>query len=293
MGKTYVGATVRRTAKEVKRYRTWLRIIPVTIAILLLLMILTYVCSALYKNTGAFTIAINPGDKVVFALSLSETPDFKVRTSQLNAEIDEFVTNISSQSVPKDLDDPSRYTGEHNGPNYVAYTFFLRNEGDKSIVYAMETFITNATQRLDDSIRIRIYSDGVVNDYAKPLPNGTAKSGTTAFVTDTTVVREDVYDFKPGDVHRYTVVMWVEGEDTDDGMIGGELRIDMGFDVIKQYEGEGGIPVDVDPGDSSTEAGPIEDYELEPWMIVVEIILALLAALAAVLAVKKRRKSFD
>ena len=40
---------------------------------------------------------------------------------------------------------------------------------------------------------------------------------------------EQEKDFKPGDVHKYTVVIWIEGNDPqcDDDIIGGEVKMHM------------------------------------------------------------------
>ena len=36
-------------------------------------------------------------------------------------------------------------------------------------------------------------------------------------------------NFKPGDVHKYTVIIWIEGEDPEcvDNIIGGEVKMRM------------------------------------------------------------------
>ena len=45
------------------------------------------------------------------------------------------------------------------------------------------------------------------------------------------MVLEHTQNFKPGDVHEYTLVLWVEGSDPEctDNILGGEFKVEMQF----------------------------------------------------------------
>lgn len=228
-----VNAAIRRTAYEAKRYRIWRRMVPITIAVLILILIVGYVVSALYMKFGAFTVMVNKFDNLDFALTLSDGQDFNVRTSRLNAEIDEEITNIDGTTLPDWLDN---IDGEHNGENYVAYTFYCRNEGNQIVTYSYELYIANATYEIEKSIRIRLYVNGEYVDYAYGRTDGVEgpEPGTTQFQGGNTIVKKEIQHFKPGDVTKYTVVIWLEGNDPEcvDKIIGGKFKVDMAMEVV-------------------------------------------------------------
>ncbi|MBO4734553.1 MAG: hypothetical protein J5662_08755 [Clostridia bacterium] len=228
-----VGISIQRTATEVKNYRRWMRLIPIGIGAAVMILVIGYVVSVLYMKFGAFTVKVNKFDHNDYALTLSESPAFSAQTSRLNAEIAETVTNISGSSIPDWVDN---IDGEHNGDNYVAYTFYCNNAGDKTVTYAYDMYIANMTYEIEKAVRIRLYVDGEYVDYAYPRTDGVKgpEPGTTEFQSGTTIVRNTVPHFKPGDKTKFTVVIWLEGDDPDcvDKILGGEFKIDMSISVL-------------------------------------------------------------
>ena len=231
--KNKVEVTVRRTAGEVKRYRRWMKITPICIGIALLILIIGYVVSVLYMRFGAFTVAVNKFDDLHYALSLSEGEDFKTATSRLNVEIEKEVTNIDGRTIPEWVDNVD---GEHNGDNYVAYTFYCKNMGDKTYDYTYDLYIANMTYEIEKAARVRLYINGEYVDYAYPRTDGGSgpEPGTTAFQSGNTIVMNTIKNYKPGSITKYTVVIWLEGNDPEciDKIIGGKFKIDMRLSVV-------------------------------------------------------------
>ena len=64
---------------------------------------------------------------------------------------------------------------------------------------------------MDEAIRIRVYKNGEEVTYAKMSRNGTPEPETVPFESDSLVVREHVVNFSPGDLDKYTIVIWLEG----------------------------------------------------------------------------------
>ena len=229
--------TLRRTAGEIKRYRSYRKLIPIGIVLLLLLLILEYVISALYSKFGAFTVMVNKLDNIEYALSLSENRDFTYKTSRLSADIDIQVTNIDGSEIPDWVDNVD---GKHNGRNYIAYTFYCMNAGTTTVAYTYELYLTNMEQNMEKAIRVRLYVDGVATDYAYPRTDGIEgpEPGTTAFLTGSTVVKQEIGNFRPGDITKYTVVVWLEGNDPEctDQIVGGTIKIDMSMNIVGSDE---------------------------------------------------------
>ena len=227
--------SLRRTAGEVKRYRRYRKTVPIAIAIALLRIIIGYVLSVLYMKFGAFTVMVNKFDHLDYALTLSESPGFASGTSRLNADIYEEITNIDGRNLPTYLDN---IDGEHNGDNYIAYTFYCKNAGRSTVAYTYDMYIANMTLDCEKAARIRLYVDGEYTDYAYPRTDGIdgPEPGTTAFQSRTTVGKNKISDFAPGDVTKFTVVIWLEGNDPEcvDRILGGIMKVDMMLDVVQE-----------------------------------------------------------
>ena len=236
------GITIRRTAGEVKRYRRWKKILPAIILLFTLVLIIGYVVSVLYMKFGAFTVSVNKVDQMRFALALSENPEFTSYTSRLNVGISEEITNIQESDLPEGLENVN---GEHNGENYVAYTFYCKNMGTKTVTYAYEMYIANDTKNVGKAVRVRLYVDDILYDdepmhhdvYAWPRTDGGTgpEPGSTPFYSGNTVVYDTIEHFGPGDITKYTVVIWLEGPDPEcvDNILGGEFKVDMIMSVLK------------------------------------------------------------
>ena len=223
---------LRRTAAEVKQYRVMMRIIPIAVACATALLALVYAVTVMYSKYGSFTVTVNKFDNLKYALTLSETPDFADPIARLNCKAAKDITNIDGRSLPQDLD---MINGEHNGENYVAYTFYCKNAGEEAVTYEYQLYIANMTLDIEKAVRVRVYVDGEATDYARTRTDGTGpEPGTTEFVSESVIARDQISGFKPGDVTKYTVVIWLEGNDPEclDNILGGEFKIDMSMSII-------------------------------------------------------------
>lgn len=225
-------SVLQRTAKEVRDYRVYIRLLSLLLVILLVLTLLVYVVAVLYRNSGSFSVNIDKYEMTKYGLSLSESRELTHMSSQLNAKIAEKMTNISERSIPANVD---MIDGEHNGRDYIAYTFYLQNAGEQELSYEYLVKISNVTNGLDEAIRLRLYVDGVPSTYAKTRSDGLgAEPGTKEFYSEDIMARGRIDNLQSGDVTKYTVVIWLEGNDPDciDWLIGGTMKVEMEMSVI-------------------------------------------------------------
>ncbi|MBQ9778926.1 MAG: hypothetical protein IJW22_08400 [Clostridia bacterium] len=223
---------LRRTAKEAREYRVRMRILTAALATMVLLTSIFFIISALYNRSGSFTVKVGKVDMTKYGLSLSETPDMAYKTSQLNMNINEAITNIDGTTIPDDVDS---INGEHNGLHYIAYTFYLENAGEIECSTEYTVDMTGISNGLDDAIRLKLYVDGEPTTYAKAKNDGSGpEEGTTAFVSSTVMARGRFDAMQPGEIHKFTVVIWIEGNDPEcvDWLIGGQMKIGMNFEII-------------------------------------------------------------
>lgn len=225
---------IRRTAKEVKRYTILMRVTGLIAVALIALIAIGYAIAYFYNKYGSFTIKVNKYDMVNQGLSLSETPEFDRTISVLTADIVYDMTNISGNDLPENID---KVNGNHNGRNYIAYTFYVHNSGKDTITYEGDLTIENVTKNVDEAIRVAVYTNGEKQVYGKTKSNGSGKESDCdkEFLTSTQVMHTNVTDFEPGDTTKYTVVIWLEGNDPDcvDSIIGGVIKMQMDFRIVE------------------------------------------------------------
>ena len=225
---------LRRTAKEVKRHGVLMRILGLLMIILILIVAVAYAISYFYDKFGSFTVKINKYDMVSQGLSLSETPDYDRSIAVLNANIVYDMTNISGNDLPDNVD---KINGSHNGDNYIAYTFYLINAGDDTLSYTGEMVIENVTKSVDEAIRVAVYKNGEKTVYGKTKSNGGGKESDcdSEFLSSSLVMRTTSEGFKAKDKDKYTVVIWLEGNDPDclDDIIGGTMKLGMNFKITE------------------------------------------------------------
>ena len=221
------------TAEVVRRYLFHRRLLKTALAILLTAVIVLYIVAVLYMRTGSFTVSVNKYDMVQRGLSLSESRTMDKKTILLNADIVEDVTNISGAWLPDNID---MIDGVHNGENHIAYTYYLQNTGKESMDYEYSLILSNITQDLDEAVRVRLYLNGEPVTYARTRSDGGGpEPGTKEFYSDLVVLQERRKEFRPNVIDKFTVVIWIEGNDPDciDNLIGGQLRAEMKFSCLE------------------------------------------------------------
>ena len=216
-------------ASKVKRKKKILKFTKLALLFLALFLLLLYVVVGIVYGRGTFTIRMDRNLHFERGLIIYDDPDYKVFRSELFAAPVDHLDNISYRWLPDDLHE--HRGGSNNGDNYIAYTFYMENIGDYVADYWTEITIDEVFLDVDEAIRIRVYQNGEYETYAKIAANGEPEPGTVPFETDEIVVQRHYPDFRPGDINKYTIVIWIEGNDPEctDNILGGEIKISMRF----------------------------------------------------------------
>ncbi len=225
---------LRRQSKEVKKYTVITRILALLVIILVAIIAIAYAISYFYDKFGSFTVKINKYDMMRQGLTLSETPEYNNTISVLNADIVYDMTNISGNDLPENVD---MINGSHNGESYIAYTFYLINAGSDTLSYEGQMNIENVTQRIDEAIRVAVYVNGERTVYGKTKSNGSGKESDcdSEFLSSTIVMRNTREGLEPQEKDKYTIVIWLEGNDPDclNDLIGGTMKLGMDFKIVE------------------------------------------------------------
>lgn len=250
----------------------WLRLhwLPVLLAALVSMLAIVLYLAVVVQLRGYFTINLSRG---MFreGFSLSDTSGFEYPTTQLLAIPAEGVPCISINQIPAEVDDTD---GAHN-ENYMAYTFYIRNEGENTVSYNWRLCMSAESLNASDAVWSILFVDGVPRLYAKSANNGSVQAlpaygdnsrGFTrvpvltandsdqihlivsrggvdyyrivpdSFPSDDTIAEGRHDGVVPGEIHKYTVVLWIEGDDPEctDDLIGAYLGARMDFQLAGQ-----------------------------------------------------------
>ena len=99
---------------------------------LLLALAALFILAFMQEKMGNFTINLNRLEMYRKGISIAADGDFTEATARLVAEAVVDATNISGSELPEDIDD---IDGNHNGKNYMAYTYYIRNAGKEDVSY--------------------------------------------------------------------------------------------------------------------------------------------------------------
>lgn len=197
------------------------------IVMLVFLIVIYFVLKVVYE-TGRFTVVLDSASDMKGAIAMYANKQEKLTRRTLQADALDFMTNISGEWIPENINDEA--DGGHNGDNYIAYTFYIENEGDETIHYWYEIDIDDVVKDVDEAIRVAVFLNGEKTVYAKKnSKTNEPEKETIAFKDEEKVFLEQRKDFKSGEIDKFTIVIWVEGDDPEcrDNLIGGEMKMHM------------------------------------------------------------------
>lgn len=224
----------KTTSNKIYKRDFRIRLIRLALLILLLFLVLLYFILSMIYDAGNFTVILDKNLNWEKGIVIYENSSEKVVSRRLEATGIDGMDNISINWLPENLDTAAE--GSHNGDNYIAYTFYVENEGKESINYWYSILVDDVILNVDEAIRVMVYLNGEQTVYGKL--NGfteKAEEGTKAFYSDDTVMLESRQDFAPGAIDKFTIVIFIEGDDPDctNALLGGEMKMHM--DITEEH----------------------------------------------------------
>ena len=182
---------------------------------------------------------------------------------------------LDNEEVPYDYGTVYDAKNNPDSLTFIKYTFYIRNMGTSIAKYNLainlsdrEKAIDGTGRTLDDTLRVMVYEndpsvenshkrdvyakeaasfnynkagDKVRNEFISTYPSGSNQEDDShelakLFEPGTTIVNYPVGNFKKGDIKRYTLVIWLEGEDpqsngVDEEPEGASLKLGVDIDA--------------------------------------------------------------
>ena len=198
---------------------------------MMLLVVILFIAAFAQEKMGNFTINLDRLELYRRGISIADNGDFDGATARLTAATVKDATNISIEDLPKNLD--SAKDGNHNGKNYMAYTYYVRNAGKEDLSYIARITLDSCSQGAEKAVRIAVWRNGKRVIYAAPAKNGGTEQNCKNFKSDDVVCEYEEKNFLVGNVDKYTIVIWMEGDDPEcvDSIIGGSVELSMHIDT--------------------------------------------------------------
>lgn len=215
-----------------------------------------FALSFMQENMGNFTINLNRLELFRRGVAIADNGDFNNATARLAADAVDNGTNIAADDLPDNLDSVD---GSHNGKNYVAYTFYIRNAGKTDLGYSAKLKVVSASKGVEKAARVRVYRNGKPTTYAAAAADGNPEPNTEPFASKDVVTTISHANFRVGDVDKYTVVIWLDGDDPEcvDKIIGGAVEFGFDFDSSETDDSSLFIKFVQDIADTLTGNDPI------------------------------------
>ena len=232
------GISIRNKGKSVFLNNKVLKILFFVLIGFILTLFIFYSAISLWDKKNSFSVMVssyglnindgnnNPKNGCIM---LSTDANFTSPSTHINCESINGLNNISILDIPYNICD---IDGEHNGEDYIALTFYLKNVGAECVI-SDKIIINNCYRDVDEAIRVLVYRNNDFNQYAKLNKNGECEYNTIAFYSDNYVCyNENIVTMN--EVVKYTIVIWLEGDDPDctDDLFGGHIDLSMEFNVI-------------------------------------------------------------
>lgn len=225
---------IKLNSEKIRERENKIKVIKRGLLLMILFLIIIYFLLTIAFEAGYFTVSLDPAFSQASGLVMYENLETKQKKQILKATKVEFMDNISVKWLPENLHEA--IGGSHNGENYLAYTFYLENQGSETINYWYEIIVDDVIKNVDKAIRIMIYRNDERTIYARANETtGEPEIGTEKFYSDFGPVLECRENFEPGKIDKFTIVIYLEGDDPEcvDTLIGGEMKMHM--DITEEH----------------------------------------------------------
>ena len=203
----------------------------ILLLVLLLVIAFLFILAFMQEKMGNFTINLNRLELYRKGIAIDDKGTFDDPTARLTVKTVQDATNITISDLPENLDE---IDGNHNGYNYMAYTYYVRNAGKEDVNYVAHVNLDACAKGAEEAVRVAVWRNGERTVYAMPAADGGPEDGCVSFESRKIVCSYTEENFLVGNVDKYTIVIWMEGEDPEcvDSIVGGSVQFSMTIDAM-------------------------------------------------------------
>ena len=109
----------------------------------------------------------------------------------------------------------------------------ISNAGKEDVWYNARITLDSCAKGAEEAVRVAVWHNGTRTVYAMPAADGQPEAGCVSFADDKTVCAYREENFLVGNVDKYTIVIWMEGDDPEcvDKIVGGSVEFTMRIDA--------------------------------------------------------------
>lgn len=221
------------------------KLLVALLSVFLLLCVVIGLVTIYGLNTGGFTISVNDELSGLGIALFDDEADTGLGKQRLNGSLLSKAVPICQPEINEELVRNKDGSFKSRAGDYIGYTFYLRNVGEKTCNIDHSFKITKVSRNVENAIRFWVFygdeADGTI--YKKADENeeayvdtvfGSYKE-TSNFEGKDLICTRTFMDVAPGDQIKISVIMWLEGEDPDCVDFGkksiaeGSIKVGMGF----------------------------------------------------------------
>lgn len=141
------------TADKVRKRKMAFLMTKIVILVLFMVMLVAFILLSIVFSVNRFTISLDSKlqdeDGIVIYTSMKE----RASQRKLYADTVPNMDNITYDWIDKE-DLTGNREGSHNGNNYIAYTFYIENQGKVMVNYWYDILIDDVIRDVDEAIRV-------------------------------------------------------------------------------------------------------------------------------------------
>jgi hypothetical protein len=241
---------------NVKNYLKTKNFLTMGIIVAGLLSLIIAIIAYFGQNLGNFVITL-PEDTYRVGIKLSDERDFYYPRTRLVCDPIIGAEMVTYKDIEPMIDTIRNHDGQffddRNSDgiidyDYFAYTFYLKNDGTRTVDITFDITISTATKNLDGAIRLVIFTEEKPEGTLYQKEDLVAKAENSGVYPDEDywgtdfdgdiVCRSLVKTLARLQIKKFTILIWIEGNDpdSDEGIAGGKLRMDMYFRIVHIYD---------------------------------------------------------
>lgn len=186
---------IEKVAEDIWYLRKFKSLLPIILGIVLGVLALLFIISMFFTKYGGLYIS-SPKDVLI-----ADNRYFKDATHKLDCKAPQYVAAGTDIIIPAYVD---QVDGEHNGDDYLAYTFYCKNITDADMSIELQCNIINTTI-IGKYLHVTIYDNGIEYDHK-------------IYQNEPRLTIEHNTKLISNEAHKFTIVMWFEIDFMDNNL---------------------------------------------------------------------------